>query len=204
MRQQIWGRARFLGLVAKTFIAKIILPIWAALCVWYLGLSQIVPKELSEKVPKLYEFVAMTTGFFHWSVWAASGIFLIAVAAIEAGYRIYVDNNELKKEIANRIDDKALSDALNNVFNRASELCSVTINNEYTESNWESDINIFVDDVLKSLSWAITELEMSTLINSPMGIQLAFPSRKTKKEIYLQHYIHYFRERLLKLIERKF
>lgn len=87
MRFAIFARLRFLRSITQTIFFKYLFPLWGLLGAWDLGMSQLVPKEYSDKIPKFSEVVQMTTGLLSWQTWAVVGSVIVAIAAIEASFR---------------------------------------------------------------------------------------------------------------------
>jgi len=116
-------------------------------------------------------------------------------------------DNEAREEIIKLNDslcgnDSELNNSLNNLFNEAQGLCGVTLSQEYGVDEWRNDITNLLQKAHDTLHGKISHVDLNVLLTAPMGQQLYFRGRITEAEKHTQHVIHYFRERLMGLIEK--
>jgi hypothetical protein len=190
------GRIRYLRIVAATLIGKFLLPPWAVLGALDLTLSQVVPKKYSEKVPKLYEVVEMTTGWLPWHFWAISGAVLVALAALEAGYNSAQECDVLRRQLKDKTTKEELLERINRLYVEAQRLWDAQIDENYTLESWERDIATLFERAENELKGKISEFDMNHLLRGGLGASLHFYHRHNKEQQRLQLFIHRFKERL--------
>jgi hypothetical protein len=57
--------------------------VWFLSGVWDLALSQWLPPELANRLPKLYQVIALAAGLLSWQLWAIVGAAIFSVGALE-------------------------------------------------------------------------------------------------------------------------
>ena len=84
---QVSSRLQFLGDLSRQPFVRLLLALWAASGIWDLALSEWVPEEYSSHLPRVYQVIAMTTGFVSWQVWVVAGALILAFASLEYAVR---------------------------------------------------------------------------------------------------------------------
>ncbi|WP_148042989.1 hypothetical protein [Methylocystis hirsuta] len=140
-----------------------------------------------------------------WWARIAFGLTMFACAWF-AAYRIWVSEHERVVSLEIKLDEKRSADdlrrILGEIFDEAQKLCGAVISDGYGEENWRSDIEALMQKTHDSLNGKISDIELNVLLFAPMGQKLLFIERKTENQDRLQHFIHYFRERLMHLIDK--
>ena len=83
-------RLETIKLIFDKRLFRWIFPIWAAISLYDTAGSQLAPEWLKQKLPNLYGFIVMTSGWLPWWAWVIIGLFLIAAAAVEYATRLHL------------------------------------------------------------------------------------------------------------------
>jgi hypothetical protein len=87
MADWLWDRLEFLGDLRKHRIARWLFLFWAISGAYDLCASQFIPTEWSQKWPKIYQLVAMTTGWLSVEGWMLIGAAILVVFAVEYAWQ---------------------------------------------------------------------------------------------------------------------
>lgn len=140
--------------------------------------------------------------------WVARTFFGVTMFACAwfAAYRVWLAEREklteANKNLSKKADAAELRSILNELFNKSQRLCSVKIVDDYTEDQWEDDVNALMLESHDKFKGRISDIDLNLLLNSPMGMALAFQERTTQKQIKIQHFVHYYRDRLINFINK--
>ena len=87
MCQTLKDRGEFFRAALGSKTAKFVLGLFCLVGVWDTVLAQLLPQELADKLPTIYDVAIMTGGLLSWYWWVIIGLIILSGIVVEYGVR---------------------------------------------------------------------------------------------------------------------